>query len=221
MNYVIGSGGQGSYMAPALCKLVTPKRLTLIDGDSFEEKNLDRQLFDRRHIGHNKASSLARLYGCGAISDYFAMGRFRIDAEDVLIVAVDNHPARVAALNEADIRGCRVIISANERTSAEAYYYQKEWKETPLDPRTMYPELLTDHSGDPIGQAIGCIEAIQGGEVQTASANFMGAALALHLFTVWIIESPNLDKETLDKLPHLLRCNFSKLESKRVCDSLI
>ena len=64
MNYIIGCGGVGSAIVPSFCLLKSPPEITLIDGDTIETKNLDRQLFDARQVGLNKAHALGARYGC-------------------------------------------------------------------------------------------------------------------------------------------------------------
>jgi tRNA A37 threonylcarbamoyladenosine dehydratase len=64
MNYIIGCGGVGSAIVPSFCRLKSPAEITLIDGDTIETKNLDRQLFDARQVGQNKAQALAGKYNC-------------------------------------------------------------------------------------------------------------------------------------------------------------
>jgi molybdopterin/thiamine biosynthesis adenylyltransferase len=216
---IIGTGGVGSWLAPALCRILDPDRVTLIDGDKLEKKNLDRQLFNEEHIGQNKAEALARLYGCEGIPKWFSMGQFEINEGDWLMVCVDNHPARLAALQECDSNGCRAIFGANETYSAEACFYIRGWRGTGLDPRVYYPEILTDHSGDPRATAIGCTGEAQQTNRQLASANFMAAALMLQLFTVWT-KAPTLRKEAQNHLPHKLVSNLAKMENFKVKDAV-
>jgi hypothetical protein len=214
--YVIGAGGVGSWLVPSLCLLQNHTDLTVIDGDRLERKNLNRQLFTERDINRFKSDALAQKYGCLSEPKWFSHGMKHFDDSDWLISVVDNHPARMAALESSDAFGCKVIIAANEKTSAEAYYYQSDWKDSPLDPRVYYPEILTDKSDDPMRVAIGCTGEAQRENVQLVSANFMAAALAQHLFVVWKMEYPKLDKEVLPHLPYKLTQNLSNLIAHKV-----
>lgn len=217
MTYLIGCGGVGSWLVPLLVKLQPPDTITLVDGDKLEEKNLDRQLFPATAIGQFKAESLARLHDTQFINSYYAMGKFIVEKEDWLLVVVDNHPGRLAALQECDSNGCRAIFAANETFSAEAFYYQKDWRGGPLDPRVYYPELLTNRDGDPRAAAIGCTGTAQTENRQLASANFMAASLLMHLLTVWRLKAPTLGKVALDHLPYKLICNLTRLQSYKCC----
>ena len=218
--FVIGAGGVGSWLVPSLIRLIGSRNICVVDGDTLEEKNLDRQLYTQQHIGVNKALALSRLYGCDCRQNYFSMGRFTIQREDILIACVDNHPARRAALNECDARGCSALFAANETHSAEAYFYKPQWRGTPLDPRVYFPELLTGNDGDPLAEAIGCTGEAQEQNRQLVSANFLAAGLVQHLFVLWCLEAPHLDRDTLPFLPFRLVANMTKMESFRVKDAL-
>lgn len=211
--YVLGAGGVGSWLTPAMCRLIGNENVTVIDGDKLEKKNLDRQLFNEADIGRFKAEALAEKYGCAHMNEWYSFGMMEHLKSDTLMVCVDNHPARVAALMACDYEGCRAIFAANERTSAEAYLYTPRWKGTNLDPRVTDPGMVNDHSGDPRSEAIGCTGEAQQATPQLVSANLMAGALALHLYTVWMLEAPKMEKETLEHLPFKLVQNLSRSES--------
>jgi len=213
MKYVIGAGGVGSFIVPVLCKLVGPSEVTVMDGDILEEKNLDRQLFDEKYIGLDKAQSLADCYHCSFLNEWFAFGAREYFSHDVLIVAVDNHPARAAALAACDYHKCRAIIAANEVHSSEAYFYQSDWKGTNLDPRVYYPEILTVTTGDPRSAAIGCTGVAQEENRQLVTANMQAASLAMHLYVVWEMEAQKLSEEEQQHLPHQISQTLSRSES--------
>ncbi|MBK9711526.1 MAG: ThiF family adenylyltransferase [Kouleothrix sp.] len=61
-----GCGGTGSHLAQALARIAahtrsrrTDLRIIFCDGDTVEEKNVGRQLFTPRDVGHNKSQALA------------------------------------------------------------------------------------------------------------------------------------------------------------------
>lgn len=213
MNYIIGCGGVGSAIVPSFCLLKSPGEVTLIDGDTIERKNLNRQMFEASQIGMNKARALASKYGCRFIGEWFSRGKIPHFRNDWLICLVDNHRTRMETFEVCDDSGCQAIIAANEMHSSEAYYYRRTWKGTSRDPRVYYPELTTDNSGDPRSAAIGCTGEIQEMHPQLVSANLMAAALAEHLYVLWHLKAPRLDKETVKLLPYRLAANLSKLET--------
>jgi hypothetical protein len=213
MHYIIGCGGVGSAIVPSLCLLKSPEDITLVDGDTIEEKNLNRQMFERSQIGSNKAEALANKHSCRFVPEWFARGKLRHQRNDWLICLVDNHRARLEALEVCDEVGCQAIFAANETHSSEAYYYRRAWKGTARDPRVYYPEISTDESGDPRSVAIGCTGVAQERNRQLVSANFMAAALAEHLFVLWNMKAPRMDKETVSVLPFKFGANLTKFET--------
>jgi hypothetical protein len=118
-------------------------------------------------------------------------------------------------LEVCDESGCQAIFAANETHSSEAYYYRRSWKNTRRDPRVYYPEINTDHSGDPRATAIGCTGEAQTSNRQLVSANLMAAALAEHLFVLWNLKAPRMDAETVAALPYQFVANLSKLETHK------
>jgi len=184
-TYIIGCGGVGSWLVPMLKRLDTKVEHTLhlFDGDRFEPKNLDRQLFSPSHIGLNKAEVIAKMYGCEHTPEYFSPGWLH-DAtpEDWIIVCADNNAARKAALETSDQTGAGVIIGANEYTDAEAYLYHNSWKGEARDPRIYYPAILTDTADDPVRAGAGCTGEVALATPQLVLANIQAAVFAAELY---------------------------------------
>jgi molybdopterin/thiamine biosynthesis adenylyltransferase len=214
-TYIIGAGGVGSWLAPAITLLVGNESVTVIDGDKLEVKNLNRQLFSHSDVGRFKSDALAERYGCFSIPKWYGCGLMGFSRGDTLMCAVDNHTARSEVLKACDECGCLAIIGANEVYSSEAYLYRPEWKDTQLDPRVYYPEIVTDRSGDPRRAAIGCTGEAQKETPQLVTANFMAAALMMHLFIPWVFEARKYDKSAREHLAHRLTSNLSKLTSTK------
>lgn len=220
MNYIIGAGGGGSWLMPALTMLTgNSNNITVVDKDMLEGRNLNRQLFTEADIGMSKAEALCARYGGIPIPEWFTSGSLPIDEGDVLFVCADNHRARLEAIEECDHRGCVAIIAGNETTSAEAYYYQPGWRKSPLDPRVYYPEITTDKSGDPIAAGIGCTGEAQVQTPQLVCANFMAVALQQSLYLCWVWEIHKYDKEARQHLPYKLISNLTRLFSFKVKDA--
>lgn len=218
-HYVLGCGGVGSWLAPSLCLLVGAKSVVLVDGDTLEQKNMNRQLFTRDDIGKGKAVALAAKYQCESDSRYYSFGCIQHDANDWLFVCVDNNPARLAALRACDQYGCKAIIAANEVMSSEAYVYLPRWKGTGCDPRVFYPELMTNHGNDPLAPA-GCTGEAQERTRQLVSANFQAAALAQSLFVLWGLKANSITRQTMTMMPHHYRANISRLETLKIENKL-
>lgn len=210
--YVIGAGGVGSWAAPALCMLVKPESVIIVDGDKLEKKNLNRQLFDDDAIGSFKASSLAVRYGCKSDPRYFAHGNFATERDDWLMCCVDNNPGRMAILETCDVYGSHAILASNETTSAEAYYYDPKWKGTKHDPRIYYPEIVTDKRFDPMRAAIGCTGIEQENNRQLVSANISAMSLMLQLFGIWHLDRRKFNREAVGYLPYRINANQTRFE---------
>ncbi len=218
-NVIVGVGGIGSWLAPALNRLFPDEPLILFDGDVLEEKNLDRQFYRMEDLGLNKAEALIKRHALTNTQGeprYYAAGLIPHGTEDILFCCADNNAARLAVLASADIDGCHAIIAANEYRSAEAYYYHRKWRATALDPRVYYPEILRDDGNDPrrpcTGQAAKTTP-------QLVSSNFMAAALAQQLALIWWLDQYELERETHQYLPYKLIANQSRLETHRVLDA--
>lgn len=209
---MIGCGGIGAWVSQALNRLMKKEdTLWLWDGDTVEKKNLDRQLFDTSDIGTNKALALQQYLGMQhdiKVSEtYFQLGSVVIEKPNWIFVCADNHAARLAALMYADQENCRVIIGANETTSAEAYVYFPHWKEGPNDPRTYYPELLIDKRHDPLSPP--CTGEILDNNPQLVMANMQAAAYMMWLHHFWAHEAEKLSDEEAPKECFPVRINSS------------
>lgn len=221
MNYVIGCGGIGSWLATSLSLLVGRDQVALIDGDIIERRNLMRQLYKETQIGLNKARALGSNLGVSSYDIYFSEAMMQFRPQDWLMVCADNHAARKAALVACDMSRCRAIIAANETYSSEAYVYLPEWRNTGADPRQFYPAIETDTTGDPRRAQAGCTGEAQEETPQLVSANFAAAALAQSLYVLWAMEARKWSDEVRARLPHHYRINLAGVEAKRACDSLV
>lgn len=210
-HIVIGCGGVGGRVVEKLYRM--EPNILLMDGDAFEEKNLDRQLFSEDKVGVNKAEALADTYeGCGYLAEYFTSGSMRLSPDDLLWCCADNHAARRNVMDACDLYGCQAIVGANEATESEAYFYKREWGGGPNDPRVIYPDMLTDNSGDPT-RPESCAELANSGQTQTVLANGLAADFMLHLYWSWFREK--IDEEFR---PVHHKSSVYSVKTIRVCD---
>ena len=103
---LIGCGGIGSQLLDPLCRYLAHRPeprplLVLVDGDTFEAGNLNRQACTPRDLGTNKAEALARVardagVACQAIGEHVDGTNVRqiVREGDVVLLAVDNHRTR-------------------------------------------------------------------------------------------------------------------------------
>lgn len=209
--YIIGCGGVCTYFLPAFFKTINHDKrfsgsaVTLIDGDTVEQKNLLRQNFytnqDGSIINAYKSEVLAMHYAnqypdlnIEAKTDYIT-DSFPVEEKSFIFCFVDNHPARKDILSVIDIYSCEAIFAANSSISSHAYYYNSKMSGGSMDPRTRFPEILTIDTGSPI-RAAGCdTEAKLNDVPQTAIANQMAATHALFMWNFWATESKKMSKE--------------------------
>lgn len=209
---IIGAGGVGSWVIPALARLTKHAVLHVWDGDTLEQKNLDRQLFKEDHIGENKARAIGMLYPDSLINpcdEYFHEGS-EIADDCLILCCADNHAARRAALFKADETTSTCIIAGNEYTDADAYIYKpRMMRGTPNDPRVFAPEILTDNSGDP-RRPDGCQGAAQIANPQLVLANMAAADHMLRLMWWWFAETSGLKRDTMAYWPVMHRTTASR-----------
>lgn len=114
--FVIGVGGTGGHLAAPLARLIAHHpntqgaSLTFIDGDSFEEKNLNRQIVGQAQLNLNKARAMKDFCAYQGLTenisyrdDFITASTFiplLRDAErPVVICSVDNDATRKAIIN--------------------------------------------------------------------------------------------------------------------------
>ena len=109
---IFGLGGVGGICTDALFRTGFTK-LTLIDADSFEITNQNRQLHSE-HIGENKAEVFAKIYkvkGVVTKVDEKFLSTFDLSKFDLIIDAIDDIPAKVALANKIDFKK-QIFISS-------------------------------------------------------------------------------------------------------------
>lgn len=226
---IVGCGGVASWMIAPLVKLLAQSehkpRLVLIDGDTIEERNLERQWFFDSDIGENKAIAMMERAVDGKYSgDFDAIGHYYSDGTmlpvggmSLFLGCADNHAARRAILNAVDRNQGWAIIAGNEYTEAEAYYYEQGMKDSPVDPRVYYPAILTDNTGDPL-RPRGCTGAAAIAAPQLVLANFSAANHMLWLVYHHFVER-HQNREYVREFMPVKTWNFgTRFITTRACD---
>jgi molybdopterin/thiamine biosynthesis adenylyltransferase len=225
---VVGCGGVGSYLIPALLRTVrnhqSPSEspeVVLVDGDILEQKNMDRQLFDEKYIGVPKSEAMHHVYSkyygpqLTQVPEFFHGTETWVRPYSLMIACVDNHPGRMRVFGMADLNTCDVIMTGNGYTDAEAQFYSPLWRHGKRDPRIMFPEIVRDQTDDPISREAGCTGQAQEATPQLAIANMMAAAYALHLMWYHYQEEYKMDEDALPFSPIRHASNFSLISSVR------
>jgi molybdopterin/thiamine biosynthesis adenylyltransferase len=188
---IIGAGGVTSYLLPLLKSSFDtsyPNGVMIMDKDTLEERNLERQQFNPDLVGLGKAEGLAKMYKMGYQNAWFESQL--VDEFDIVICCADNHTARRNVLTQCDIGLTPCIIGGNEYFDSEAYFYHPMWKGEDRDPRVRYPELLTDTNFNPI--RCNDEEALES-TPQLAIANATCATHIAHLLWNHVHSKANLD----------------------------
>ena len=187
---VIGCGGIGGWLVSCLGRTIKSGAIILVDADTVEEHNLDRQLFSTGDIGQPKADVMAHLLARTVSQDvdiesivhWFPDSNVNWgEVPDAIFVAVDNHPARKAVLEYLDLHpGCQGFFAANGLLDADAYYYDSTMLGSSADPRVQFPEIETDTSENRLAPP--CTGEVQERHPQLAAANMLAAAYAMYLW---------------------------------------
>lgn len=191
--HIIGAGGVTGYAMPAINRTYGRVSITeglhgndivIQDGDTLEERNLDRQLFDAKCVGRNKADALNRTHRTRhKIEPRYYSGEV-LDA-DFILCAADNNICRMRIMSMMDDTSSKatLIVAGNERNDAIAFVYRTAWRGTELDPRVRYPEMPDDKEGDPTAHCTS--PEVLAVAPQTATANMRAAGLMLWLLGAW------------------------------------
>jgi hypothetical protein len=199
---IIGLGGTGQWLASLLGRTLTEDdELMLMDNDKFEEKNMDRQLNCR--VGTYKVAaaekSLCRASRCRILAIPVWAPCEAMDECDIVFCCADNHAARLGCIQWADADLTRTaFIGGNGYVDADAYVYKGKWKETNMDPREYFPEILTDRSGSPLHPS--CTGEVLESEPQLAIANMTLATFMARLYWFWTQTVPTFDVADLPEL---------------------
>lgn len=114
---VVGVGGVGSYAAEAVAR-AGAGRITLMDGDTVQPSNLNRQLVALTStLGRNKAEVMAeRIRDIDPAIDVTALARFYeendeldLTAYDWVIDAIDSVIAKTALIRTATKKGVNIV----------------------------------------------------------------------------------------------------------------
>lgn len=193
---IVGVGGIGSALFQDLCRFLPHTiDIHLMDGDTVEGKNIQRQHFSRRDLGRNKAEALAEKASVAIGLDRIYYHPTYLTSVDqlaqiarnnyktgVLVGCVDNHPARRVMEEFVSRSGGPLyyLDCANEETRGEvvAVFVDKAQRHgrfrSELD-----PSVLTDNTGDPTTAS--CTQQLDAGNIQTLFTNRKAAILALEL----------------------------------------
>lgn len=187
---VIGCGGTGSWLIPALARLTESRPILLVDGDRVSESNVARQNFIPGEVGRSKAECLVGSCAQGRPSDapvpevaegfYGTANAGLVQEGDLVMVCPDNHACRKAVIDRLDqlANGAAVICGNEEHDGSVTVYIRSGGRKMTPHPYERHPEFCFTSDGDRSGMSCADLAALPGGG-QTLSANFMCSAIAL------------------------------------------
>ncbi|HYF94451.1 MAG TPA: ThiF family adenylyltransferase [Symbiobacteriaceae bacterium] len=199
---IVGAGGIGSALFQDLCRfLPLTMDIHLVDGDVVEGKNVQRQMFSKRHLRRNKAECLAETatialeqariyYHPQYLTEPGQLDQIAGNYKKgiVLVGAVDNHPARrvmeIFARGWVKRDGCLYYLDcANEKDRGEvvAVHVDDVTGITGDFRSEIDPAVLTDNTGDPTTAS--CTQQLDAGNIQTLFTNRKAAIIALELIS--------------------------------------
>lgn len=191
---LVGAGGTSTqFIGPALAYLDSYHRnrneewrMIIADGDTFEAKNLSRQLFDPSFIGINKAEAVCDMYARYPVESFphYIGKNDLIDLVDngmIILIGADNVSVRALIEERAlQLRNVVVINGGNEYHDGSVQLWVREDGENKT-PRLTYlhPEIRYVSDDDRSAMTCAQIASLPGGE-QLIIANM---AVAQHMLT--------------------------------------
>jgi len=206
----VGAGGTGGYLFAPLLRFLSYndssfRRVTLVDGDHFDEGNLTRQICGPADVGKGKASVLAdsirpfadvRGVDIRTHEDFLNSDNINEIDEDLAstlwVLAVDNHATRKLTLDHfeqrlADPMPCLWISPGNSdgtdfaHTRGTVHWWGKIRQQAfGMDPRLTTPNIATPI--DDIPQRGSCANHAPSAP-QLITANLSAAAHTLNIIT--------------------------------------
>lgn len=194
---VIGLGGIGSQLLPSLLHYLHSQKwdgpVALMDGDIYEEKNLNRQLVPESGLGMNKAEALAIQFGQRLPTLNMEALPFYLDPTNVglvvqegdfVICGVDNHyTRRLIDEQVGNLKNVTYVSGGNDLTDGNAQVVRRRAGKS-LDPSLVevHPEI--GKALEPPDFTPGCDQMVNAAP-QIIVTNLMVASTMLN--AVWAI----------------------------------
>lgn len=199
---VIGTGGIGLCLLPTLCRYLNfngekfPNvEVSLIDGDTFEERNRERQSFDQ--VGP-KASVTVEKYREDFprlmfwdhpvyVADHNVIQLIR--EGDIVLLCVDNHKTRKLISDRAEeLKNVTVISGGNDWTDGNVLMHirRNDKNLTPPLASKYHPEIVnpTDKHPGEVDQAQGCAELAPASPQLLIANNYIAANMLAALYNI-------------------------------------
>lgn len=165
---IIGLGGIGSALSEFISKFLNytdlHPRIKLVDGDAYEEKNLDRQMFgDFGNKAFIKKEELGNIYTnitFDIFDKYINEDNIKevISEDNIVMLAVDNHKTRKVVSDYCKkLKDIILISSGNEYTDGNVQIYiRKNNEDVQPDLCSYHPEI--ENANDLSPEDMSCSE---------------------------------------------------------------
>jgi adenylyltransferase/sulfurtransferase len=189
---IIGVGGIGSHLvewvARYLASLGGEHTLTVVDGDAYEDRNAERQSFDKPgNKAEVKARELAKRHPglrVDALSEFLTPENadFILLEDEIVLICVDNHKTRKLVSDVAATKtAINVISGGNELEHGDVMVYLRR------EGRDLTPPFTQDRPeiAEPQGKApyeMSCEELAASGTPQIIFANLNAAVVMANAF---------------------------------------
>lgn len=192
---LVGCGGIGSWLLAPLLRFLNAERypgeIHLWDGDRYAAGNAERQEFAYEWLGVNKAVVQAEAF----LAHYPALRLIphpeyvsdrnvceAVTERAMILVAVDNHPARARIARRAEaLHDVCVLSAGNERLDGNVHVaLRRNGRDLTAPLLARHPEVAKGRTGD--RALAGCEELVAQGQTQLLVTNFLAAASLLAAF---------------------------------------
>lgn len=198
---IVGLGGVGSRLVDPLCQYLRAKKeeatIVLVDGDSFEPKNQERQVFStfgpKASVIGDRLSSEYPEFQVEAYDAYLtSVNASMLIDDDVTHVfcCVDNHASRKTVCERvAELRDCTLFSGGNEYSDGNVQIYARRGGQDETPPITRdHPEIASPSDKNPAD--LSCEELTQTSSPQLLFANMKVATEMLG--AMWAQESGDI-----------------------------
>ena len=215
---IIGLGGIGTWVAQALVPFLASIRATcpvwLVDGDSYEESNRARALF--QSYGNKAAVKAAELgalargaFPIVPVPRYVTPRNVRrlIEEGDVVLLCVDNHKSRKCVSDAArKLRDVLVISGGNDgidRPSAGTFgnviaYCRKNGSDVTNPITRFHPDIARPRDRAPY--ELSCVDLAQSAAPQLLYTNLQVATTMLCALLAWLNDALGYEEVFVDIL---------------------
>jgi molybdopterin/thiamine biosynthesis adenylyltransferase len=198
---IIGLGGIGSNLIEPLCRILAyatnkeraPKRVILIDGKAYKERNRERQRFSA--LANKAEVTIDWLKPLFPELDIESKPYF-IDSNnilalirdgDIVFLGCDNHATRnLISIHVGSLDNALLISGGNELHDGNVQIYERHGGKD-VTPSLIFQHPEIENPDDQNPAKLSCEELTKAGEPQILTVNLTMATLMLNSFTLWLM----------------------------------